>query len=166
MNTRDGKMTLRIHILVIAVLAFVGGCVNPEAQRLYVEATKASEAGNIEVCIDRLERARELMPDSSSAIRNNLSVCYYKAGRNREGWFELRQAVIINPLNKYAKQNFMYRWDKFKAAGILVVGATAPEIRSAMGKPDVEAVFKDGSEMWIYGSGTLRFKEGRLAEVE
>ena len=144
-------MNLRIHILVI-VLAFISGCLNPEANRLYTEGTQAAGEGNIEVCIDRLEKARELAPDNSSVIRNNLALCYYEAGRNTEGWFELRQAVLINPLNKSAEQNLNTKWGEFKAAGILVVGATALDIRSAMGMPDVSMIPNDGTEMWIYGN--------------
>ena len=103
-------MNLHIHTLAIVVLAFVTGCMNPEAHRLYVEGTEAAGEGNIEACIDLLVKARELMPNNSSFIRNNLALCYYEAGRNSEGWFELRQAVLINPLNKNAEQNFNTKW--------------------------------------------------------
>ncbi len=149
-------------VLVLLVLTSLLGCVSPEFKRLYTEGTEALEAGNIELCIELLEQARELNPDYSSYTRNNLASCYYKAGRESEGWFELRQAVLMNPMNKPAKQHLLIRWGEFVNAGTLAAGTSSAEILSAMGQPDMRWIPDDGSETWNYGSMTLQFQNGKL----
>jgi len=81
-------------VLVLLVLTSLLGFVSPEFKRLYTEGTEALEAGNLELCIELLEQTRELNPNYSSYTRNNLAIFYYEAGRDGEGWFELRQAVM------------------------------------------------------------------------
>ena len=157
----EAAMTTK-KVLVLLVLTSLLGCVSPEFKRLYTEGTEALEAGNIELCIELLEQARELNPDYSSYTRNNLASCYYKAGRESEGWFELRQAVLMNPMNKPANQHLLIRWAEFVNAGTLAAGTSSAEILSAMGQPDVRAISDDGSEWWNYGSMTLQFQNGKL----
>jgi hypothetical protein len=64
-------------VLVLLVLTSLLGFVSPEFKQLYTEGTEALEAGNIELCIELLEQARELNPNYSSYTRNNLAIFYY-----------------------------------------------------------------------------------------
>ncbi len=75
-NTLSGRieeaaMTTK-KVLVLLVLTSLPGCMYPEWNRLYTEGTEALQAGNIELCIELLEQARELNPNYSSYTRNNL----------------------------------------------------------------------------------------------
>ncbi len=153
--------------LTMASVLVMTGCVNPEAKRLYEEGTEALTENRVDVCIDRLEQARALMPDTSSFIRNNLAICYYRAGRRQEGWFEVRQAVMMNPSNDNAKAHFELRWQEFVDAGVLAIGTSRERVRSVLGEPDVLAVARGkGDETWIYAIRILGFRGGALASIK
>lgn len=127
---------ISLTILALFGLILLTGCAIFKADKLYKSGTQALERGDFEQCIQELENAKELLPNLSSIVRNNLGFCYEKVGRIKDAWFEFRQAVINNHQNNSAISNFLSYWERFKEQGILVVGASVDSIIENMGEPD------------------------------
>lgn len=162
--------------LIILALSLLSACGFFEADALYKSGSQALERGQYQECIEQLEKAKALLPNASSVIRNNLGVCYARAGRNKEAWFEYRQAVINNHQNNAALKNFHSNWDQFKQQGILVIGASANSIVEHMGEPDFKKKAGDETgEIWGYGNDqmlviwarhTLEIHEGKVSKID
>ncbi len=163
-------------LVIILSLAVLSGCAVFKADELYKSGTKALEQGDYAQCIEQLEKAKILLPNASSFIRNNLGVCYERVGKKKDAWFEFRQAVINNHQNNVALQNFYRYWTNFKKQGVLVTGAPANTILGNLGEPDFKKKTDDGlGEIWGYGNDqllavwarkTLEIRDEKVSKIE
>lgn len=162
--------------MVVVSFAVFSGCALFEADKLYKSGTKALEQGDYPHCIEQLEKARALLPNTSSFIRNNLGVCYERVGRKKDAWVEYRKAVINNPQNNAALKNFNSYWENFKAQGVLIFGAPVDTIVEHLGEPDFRTKADDGvGETWGYGNDqfmviwarkTLEIRDRKVSKID
>lgn len=162
--------------LIILALSLLSACGFFEADALYKSGSQALERGQYQECIEQLEKAKALVPNLSSFIRNNLGVCYDRVGKNKDAWFEYRRAVINNPQNNPALKNFGAKWDRFKEQGILIIGGSADSIVEQIGEPDFRKKSgNESGEIWGYGNDqmlaiwarrTLEIRDGKVWKID
>ena len=163
-------------LVLILCCAASSGCAVFEADKLYKSGTNALEQGDYPQCIEQLEKAKALLPNASSVIRNNLGVCYDRVGRKKDAWVEFRKAVINSHQNNAALKNFRASWADFMARGVLTIGAAADTIVDKLGEPDFRKKADDGiGDIWGYGNDqfmviwarkTLEIRDQKVSKMD
>jgi Flp pilus assembly protein TadD len=93
------------RLLPVLLLALcVVGCTSLRGARLYASGSEALEKGQVEIAIDRLERASTLVPEASE-IQNHLGIAYSKAGREDDALRAFQHAVELDCTNQAAQEN-------------------------------------------------------------
>jgi len=90
--------------LALAGVWLLAGCSSLEGARLYTRGTRALDDGRVGEAIAELERAAELLPDSSP-VQNHLGLAYARAGRDEAALAAFRQAVRLDCSNAAAAEN-------------------------------------------------------------
>jgi Flp pilus assembly protein TadD len=90
---------------VLLFLCLFGlGCASLRGARLYASGSDALERGEVEVAIERLERAAALVPHASE-IQNHLGLAYARAGRPDDARRAFTRAVELDCRNAAARHN-------------------------------------------------------------
>lgn len=110
--------------------------------------------------ISEFEKAIELQP-KNSVLHHLLGISYLENSQASKGWIELRKAVLLDPNNKRAAQDFMRIWKFFDQKGFLNVGTPEVEVLKVLGKPDLQKDLNADSRL-IYGFMWINFRNGRL----
>ena len=106
------------------------------------------------------EKAVALQPESS-VLHYLLGVSYLENSQASKGWVEFRKAVLLDPTNKRAANDFMKIWNFFDRKGLLNVGTPEVEVLKMLGKPDREQNRNSESQL-SYGFMWINFRQGRL----
>lgn len=91
-----------IATLVLALS--VAGCATWRGARLYQSGTDALERGQIEVALEDLSEAAELVPEASE-IHNHLGIAQLEAGRTEQARRSFERAVALDCDNQAASDN-------------------------------------------------------------
>jgi len=100
------SLTLRALPIVVAALwlCALPGCATFQGARLYKRGTDALDRGDTSGAIADLERAAQLVPQSSE-IQNHLGLARAAAGQDDAALMAFRRAVELDCSNEAAQQN-------------------------------------------------------------
>ena len=147
---------------MVGFLALVlTGCRTVESSLNYTEGTRALEAGDKEGAILHLEKAVRLDP---TLARNhvNLAAAYFESGRMQEGWPHVRKAVILEPRNEAAQNNFRRYFKHFIDTGLIKMGDSVADVEKTLGEPD-STTRRGEQDLWQYGMVAVYFKDRRVS---
>jgi Flp pilus assembly protein TadD len=87
-----------------------------KAARLYKSGTEALDAGEVDLAIDRLERAAELAPEASE-VHNHLGLALAADGQEEAALLEFQRAVELDCANDAAQSNLALTQLRLDVAG-------------------------------------------------
>lgn len=161
MNFKNNAL---ISLLIIILILCLPGCSTVNSSLNYTKGTEALERGDYEESIRFLEEAVRLDP-KLSRNHNNLGYAYLQTGRHKKGWFHVRQAVLLDPNNRYAVATFLSVWNNFEADGLFALGTSETRILSELEEPDIR-IGNEKEIVLIYGLKMLRFRDSELYSIE
>jgi Flp pilus assembly protein TadD len=103
---RLGVVFRQVGATSIAGLIMAPGCTSLEAARLYRDGTAALDRGSSAEALRMLERAAELLPETSE-IQNHLGSAYAAEGRHAEALAAWRRSVALDCENQAAQRNLL-----------------------------------------------------------
>lgn len=130
----------------------------------FTRGTRALEQGDFKTAVAELDEAVRLEP-KMSRYHNNLAFAHFQLKNEPQGWFHMRQAVLIDPGNPQAVASFDSYWAHLERSGRVQVGAAFPVVYSALGQPDLSNEGPD-EQLYIWGLKLVRVREGVVAAIE
>ncbi len=130
---------------------------------LYKQGHAAIERGDFAGAVAPLEEAIRRRPNDAQA-RLALAIAYSKTKQPLQGWIQIRQAVRIDPEHKNATLFLKQYWSAYDSQGVVNVGRSMRDVRSAMGRPDLRKTVGNRTR-WQYGFMVIEFVGGKVVEV-
>ena len=153
----------------VAAAVWIASAITPvavvqaEPHPAYVQGLRLLRADRAAAALPHLREAVQARPRDVEP-RYMLAVACIKAGRDGEGWTQVRQAVRLDPNMKPAVSLFHQLWMAYDGKGVNNVGKPIDGVRATLGKPDRE-VMNAGSGRLEYGYMAVGIRDGRVFGV-
>jgi tetratricopeptide (TPR) repeat protein len=150
--------------LYLAAFLVMTGCSTVASSPHYTEGTRAIERGDYQTAVKELEQAIQLEP-RVSRYHNNLAFAYFHLGNEQKGWYHLRQAVLLDPDNRYAVASFNGYWGELEKNGKVRIGMPTQELVKNLGEPDLTLKIGDETSL-VWGLKRIHLRGELVASIE
>ncbi len=135
----------------------------PDPGGHYAKGVEALDRGEAAQAIASFSEAVRASEDVAQ-YRYALAMAYLMDQQSMQAWYQLRQAVRLDPNHPQAVPRFNQMWRQVDTQGTFNVGRTMEQVAAALGKPD-RALQNDRLTRWLYGFMSVEFEDQQVYAI-